>query len=168
VKDNSASSFNFSSYAIEKFNLSFGEEASGLLISEYAIAHTEMEWIFSIKIANPKYIKSESVYICGVACKVTLKKTEKTEQKGQDKTPTPLLIIDAIISGVFGTDGQLPRETEERIAKAQAPAILLPYLRGTITTFLSNAGYGSVTFPLININKVAETDLKDTPIEVIE
>lgn len=168
MKANSASSFSFSSYAIDKFNLSFGEKASGLLISEFAVANTEMEWIFSIKIANPKFIKSENVYICGVACKATLKKVEETEHEEEDKADSTLLIIDAAISGIFKTDGQLEHETEERIAKAQAPAILLPYLRGTITTFLANAGFGTVIFPLININKVAETNLKDTPIEVIE
>ncbi|MDQ7031324.1 MAG: protein-export chaperone SecB [Desulfonauticus sp.] len=65
-------------------------------------------------------------------------------------------------------EGKLEKEVEEKLVKYQIPALLFPYLRGTITSFLSNAGFASVILPLINIYALAKDYLSDMDIEIID
>jgi preprotein translocase subunit SecB len=41
------------------------------------------------------------------------------------------------------------------MVRINIPAILLPYLRAAITTIISQAGFGTIVFPLINIYEIA-------------
>ena len=65
-----------------------------------------------------------------------------------------------IAQGDFGISGlfqpvNLDPEQEEGMVQVNIPAILLPYLRAAITTILSQAGLGTIVFPLINIYEIA-------------
>ena len=44
---------------------------------------------------------------------------------------------------------------EDKIIKIQAPAILFPYLRASVTSVLLNAGFSQIQMPLINVNELA-------------
>lgn len=162
MKTESQSGFKFLCYVVDKFDLSFGKNVTGLSLSSQSLSGIELVWGIEMRIAQPKYIKKHKHYICGLSCKLTLKKSVG------DKANHPLLILETSVSGIFETDGRYQPEVEEKIAKVQAPAILLPYLRGAITTFLATGGFVSMVFPLINIHELAENTLKDVSIEVVE
>lgn len=84
------------------------------------------------------------------------------------------LAKETFCQGTFGIAGAFHLAVEdldqivvEKIVKIQIPAILLPYLRATVTSTLAHSGIGSVMLPLINVQKFAEEALKDVPIEVL-
>jgi preprotein translocase subunit SecB len=47
-------------------------------------------------------------------------------------------------------------QREKNMVQINIPAILLPYLRSAITTILSQAGFGTIVLPLINIYEIAK------------
>lgn len=49
------------------------------------------------------------------------------------------------------------KETEERLIKYQAPAILMPYLRAAMSFIVTSAGFSTIIFPLVNINAAARS-----------
>lgn len=65
------------------------------------------------------------------------------------------------ITGSFLRQGELDKETEERLIKYQAPAILMPYLRAAMSFIITSAGFSTIIFPLVNINAAAHScDIK--------
>lgn len=65
------------------------------------------------------------------------------------------------ITGSFLQQGVLDKETEERLIKYQAPAILMPYLRAAMSFVITGAGFSTIIFPLVNINAAARScDIK--------
>jgi preprotein translocase subunit SecB len=132
-------------------------------------------WDYEIGIRQPAYVKEKKYYACGLDCKVFLfpNKIEEVKKKAEDA----LLYIETGIAGIFSAvnenkDGQeqLTRfnsDLESKLVRIQMPAILMPYLRGAITSFLANAGFGAVLFPLINVQELADKTLKDIEIKEI-
>lgn len=114
-------------------------------------------WNFNITVPTPSYYAKRNIYIGSISC--------ECQAKVEDNI---IFSLTANISGAFSSDGRLEKTAEENLIKYQVPAILLPYLRGTITTFISNAGFGSVVIPLVNMNEVAKSYLKDKSINIIE
>ena len=117
-------------------------------------------WEFNLEITQPLYHKRGKIYICGLSL------------QGHTKTQEPLrpsqIIInfDSKISGIFRVEKKFSKELEEKLVKIQAPSLLLPYLRSTITSYLANAGLGHIILPLINIHKMAKDSLQNIDILV--
>ena len=108
---------------------------------------------FSLALRNPFRFKDDkkTFYVSGV--RITLKLRNKKEEEIANGSFE--------ISGLFSAKGFKDLQIEEKLAKYQAPTILLPYIRACITSVLANAGFGSIILPLINMNIVANSmDLK--------
>ncbi len=94
-----------------------------------------------------KYKKQESVlYVTGL--QVTLKVYD-------NETKNELAKGVFSITGLFSSAKTLEQETEKKLVKCQAPAILFPYIRASITHILTDAGFSTITMPLVNVNAMA-------------
>jgi|WetSurMetagenome_2_1015567.scaffolds.fasta_scaffold97736_3 preprotein translocase subunit SecB len=86
------------------------------------------------------------IYICGISSKFELKtKNNESLAKGE-----------VSLSGYFKTDNTFTENQEKHLVKLQAPTILFPYLRSSITNILASAGFGSIILPLLNISAMAK------------
>lgn len=153
------SSFHFESYKIDEFQLETDDSLSFLFNKKLVSSE---DWQFRIGFRRPSYFEKKGVYVVGLSVDMRLTDNSPSTTKN-------LARIHVAIAGVFRCEkGQLPAATEEKLVKYQAPFILLPYLRGAITSFFANAGYGSIVLPLINMNALAENELGDTSIDYVK
>lgn len=156
------SEFQFKSYKIDRFRYQMTPYLQLLEINE---TFDQNLWELEIGVRQPLFSKGQKAYIGGLDIRLSL---ELPDDQDKEKK-IEILQLEAGIAGLFVVkEGKFEKETEEKLVKYQIPALLLPYLRGTITSFLSNAGFASVILPLINIHALAEKQLKDIDIEVIE
>lgn len=80
-----------------------------------------------------------------------------------------LLQVELGIGGLFSVEeDRLTKEVEEELVRVHAPAILFPYVRSTLTSLLSNAGFGSFILPLLNIQEMAKQTPVPLEIRVVE
>jgi len=149
--------FQFISYKVNSFDFKC-EKSFGLVSYNGLIGPWELNIGFNI----PMFSKKENVYICGLLLK------GKTTLENQEGERVEVASFETEITGLFKTDGKIESaELEEKLVKIQAPAILMPYLRGTVSSYLSNAGFASVVLPLINVQKIANDSLgKESIIEI--
>lgn len=155
------SSFQFRTYKIHELHLEYRNpfDMSGI--------STEDIWHLKLGVQVPRYYVKRSAYIGGLKCELML--FDKSIPKHEYTPDKAKLTAEATISGMFVVEkGQFPKELEEKLVKVQIPALLFPYVRGTITSVLANAGFGSVILPLINMNEVGKEALKDAGIEIVE
>lgn len=152
------SPFQFLSFKIDKFSFNLADDL-GLLINKGEIQSSRWKYILGFR--QPQFFIEEKVYVGGLVLDMTL----PGEVKHETEEVENLISLHAEIGGVFRCEnGKLKKELELRLVKNQIPAILMPYLRSAITGFLASAGYGTIILPLININALAERDLKDVDI----
>jgi len=139
-------------------------KASESLHKEFKV---EGLWELKLGIRQPAFYKASKTYVGGLDCGLFLyPQTLDQEQRTSEKA---LISIEAGISGVFTVmDERFEEPLEQQLVRVQIPALLFPYLRGTITLLLANAGFGSVIMPLINVNELAKETLKDKEILVVE
>jgi preprotein translocase subunit SecB len=147
--------FDFLSYKIDKIEMEMDNKL-GYLLNNDAILSSEVK--LSIRLSDTeKYISSDGsiMYLRGLNTLIDIiyKDTEKSILKGEFG-----------ITGVFVPTGPVEKEAEENFTKINIPAILMPYLRASMSSVLSGAGFGTVLFPLINIYELA----KDQPHSIIE
>ncbi len=104
---------------------------------------------FKISFRNPfRYTEdNKNLYVTGLMISLSIKNKDKNEIANGVFT----------ITGLFSAENFEDKSIEEKLAKFQAPTILLPYIRSCITSTLANAGFGSIVLPLINMNAVAQT-----------
>lgn len=152
-----ASSFQFISYKVDAFHFSMEKN---IVVLEVAQRLDDSAWKMDISIRNPVFLEERNQYLAGVRCVLVL----RPDKNQPDFQPVKL---EATISGLFQSENKFAPELESHLVKSQMPAILMPYLRSAITSFLANAGFGSVILPLVNINNLAENALKDVQIQVI-
>lgn len=146
------SSFNFLNYKITKFNF---ESARHLNIVQ--ARNPFSPWEFHISISNPVYLQKEMTYVCGLILKGS-----------HDVDGKKLISFESEIVGLFKVDEPFEAAMEENLAKTQGPAILLPFLRAAIIGYFASSGYGHISIPLINIQKLAFDTLKEVEIQRIE
>ena len=156
------SEFQFKSYKIDRFNYQMSPYFQLLEVNEPIDQNL---WEVQIGLRQPVFSKKQKAYIGGLDIRLRLELPD-----AQDKEKKlELLKLEAGIAGLFVViEGKFEKKIEERLVKYQIPALLLPYLRGTITSFLSNAGFASVILPLINIHALAKEYLNDIDIEIID
>ncbi|MBQ9105421.1 MAG: protein-export chaperone SecB [Mailhella sp.] len=148
------SSFQIISCKVDKIELAMKDSSGILQKSNFPLEG----WAFGVALRVPQYAPKEKVYLIGLDVKVIHGDKDDPEVK-----------LEAGISGLFKVMGdEFSADTESKIAKIQFPTILFPYVRAAVTNILASAGYGSVVLPLVNINKLAENQLKDVEIIRIE
>ncbi len=152
VSDGSVkSAFSFESYKID--DISF-EMKKYVELLEYTGNFDSNAWVPHVEIGKPVYLVKEQKYISSLEVKLQLMPYKEEEKK--EEVPEPLLNCELHISGLFSVEkGRLTEEVEKNLVKIQLPALLMPYARGVLTSILSNAGFGTVILPLININELA-------------
>ncbi len=155
----------FYSYKIDTFSYTMKKELNLLQINSPL---NPVCWGINFSIRIPEFHKVHDKYICGMDVIILLHNSD-LEEKDRNES-NALLQINAGIAGLFGFENssEVSNDLKLKLIKAQAVAILLPYLRGTVTTFVANSGFGTFIFPLINVQNMAETCLKDLDITVIE
>jgi preprotein translocase subunit SecB len=141
-----AAEFDFVSYKIDSVSFKMGNEVNYLLNT----TPIKSEFInLSIKLRNTeKFIIDEKTsYIGGLITQVIIlnEADGSTMVEGQFG-----------ISGLFTSNDSVDKQAEETFAKINLPALLMPYLRATMTNILSNAGFGTMLFPLVNIYELAK------------
>jgi len=148
-----AAPFDFLSYKIDKIEMNM-EKKVGYLINNAPVFSEDIN--LSIKLRNTeKYVFEDgaSHYIGGLSTLIELidKETKSVMLKGEFG-----------ISGVFIAKEPVEKNAEENFARINLPAILMPYLRASMTNTLSSAGFGTILFPLVNIYELAKN--KNLPI----
>jgi preprotein translocase subunit SecB len=139
------SQFQFLSYKIDKIQMKMANKIE-ILMNNDPITPENIN--LAVRIRDPgKYtINNDIHYLGGIDVKIDI------ISSGTIK----ILTGEFGIMGVFKTIEKLEKSTEERMVKINIPAILMPYLRATMTNILSGAGFGTVLFPLINMYELAE------------
>ena len=160
------SSFQFSSFKVDFLKLDVKKE---LALLELTGRIDPSLWDLKIAIRPPTFFKNKKYYVGGINAALLLYPKVMTEE--EKNTSEALVTMEAGIAGIFNISDDVdrfPPEVEKQLAFTQMPAILLPYLRATMTTLLASAGFGSVIIPLINIQKFTKDSLKDVEITVEE
>lgn len=156
------SAFNFISYKVDNFSFTMKKEIGLLELNGIPLS----DGALNVGIRPPVFFKKTNKYVCGIDCMLLLHQNEI--QKENRTEENALIVVKCGIAGSFQLIGEIEKETEESIIKIQAPALLMPYLRGTVSSFIANSGFGSFIFPLINIHTLAKQTLSDKEIQVIE
>lgn len=159
------SEFQFKSFKVDRFVFSTQPKVNLLAKVE---GFSPEDWEFKFRFRHPMYFAKSKAYVGGLDVLVTIPDPDKSDEKDADPIKSALVSLDTGIGGFFTVSGRFDKDTEEVLAKVQIPALLLPYLRGTITSFLANSGYGNVIFPLINVHAAAADALKDVEVKIIE
>jgi preprotein translocase subunit SecB len=147
--------FQFTGYKIDKLELEL-YPAIGLVESSPA-----GDWDFTLNFRVPEFLRSTKTYLVGF--NVVL----KLPGKNSDEENINLVLLKASIVGTFKVINDLPNaEHQKRMVTQHFPTILLPYFRTTVTTLLAAGGYGSILFPLINLNEMVKQD--PTNLTIIE
>ncbi len=156
------SAIRFESYKIDR--ITFEMQHSINLLAANVISDT---WDLSFAIGKPLFSKSHKKYISTLQAKLQLM-PEKKKDSPTTTDEKPLVKCEVSIAGLFSVEeGKLEKEVESNLLKLQLPAILTPYLRGTITAIMSHAGFGSIILPLINMQEVARSIEKDLEVQEI-
>jgi preprotein translocase subunit SecB len=103
----------------------------------------------SIKLRNTEKfdINGSIHYVGGLSIQVIIHDEENQEE---------MLNGEFGISGIFAPVGDMEKSVEESFARINLPALLMPYIRAAITNILSQAGFGTVLFPLVNVYELAK------------
>lgn len=132
----------------------------GMLFTEIT---SKSGWDFKIGFNDITFEPEEGFYIVPVSIKMKLLQLDDGKKR---PSKNPYLSVQATISGVFRFTEECTMDNglREKMIRQQAPAIVLPYLRATISTMLVSAGFGGVTMPLINVYEMAG---KNEPTKII-
>ncbi len=136
----------FVSFKMDKIEFSATQTLEALATQD--LSDFETEYSFAFRNALRFIGQPQILYVTGLQVGVTVKSKKSGNEMGKGSF---------IITGLFSSDGVMDKKLEEKIIKYQCPAILLPYLRATIATVLSNAGFGTTPMPLINVNEAAKS-----------
>jgi preprotein translocase subunit SecB len=150
------SSFKFVNYKIDEFTFSTTKKVN-VLADVIVLSSDNVN--LSIGINKTSFFKNEGFYVSGLSAKIDLIKEKEH-----------IATLNIGLSGLFTVDNssELSQDIIDSIAKLQFPTIMFPYLRGAVTSFLANAGFGSFIFPLINVAAIAENNSDLEYIEIIE
>jgi preprotein translocase subunit SecB len=155
------SAFKFVAYKIHHVNLRMPQVEIGRQPKEGDV------WQVKMGIAVPQYHVKQKAYVSAIDCGLYL--FEKDPEKEGLSPEQAIVVLEMGIAGVFEVQpGRLEKDIEDRLVRAQLPALLFPYIRGAMTSLLANAGFGSVIIPLVNMNEAGRDALKDKEILIID
>jgi preprotein translocase subunit SecB len=138
--------FNFISYKIDSVNLKMNTQIQYLLNTD-PIKPENLRLAIQLRSTEKFNINGSVQYVGGLSTKMTII-DEKTQEE----------ILEGVfgISGIFTPVGSVESSAEENFVKVNLPALLMPYLRAVMTNILSNSGFGTVLFPLVNVYELAK------------
>lgn len=142
------SEFQFESYKMDKIDFKVEQNLS-VLASK---SHSDCEVNYTFGFRNVLRFKREdsTLYVSGLQIEVEIFQNTSNEKLAEGTF---------VITGLFRSKETLEKEAEENLAKFQAPTILFPYIRASISATLSAAGFSSMIMPLINVNASASRDI---------
>jgi preprotein translocase subunit SecB len=150
--DSGIASFQFVTYKIDTVNFQTAKNA-GTLLTNSLSGPNQMNFEIGFRNAG-KYLLNNTVhYIGGLNTQIQI----------LDSSKTPILTGDFGISGLFRPIN-MDKKIEENMVRYNIPAILMPYLRAAITTIVSQAGFGMIVLPLINVYEIA----KKQPVKILD
>ena len=139
--------FEFVSYKIDSISMKMGNDIS-FLMNTVPIQPDCIELSIKLRDTEKFIIKGKATYIGGLMTLIRI----------TDGVNGPIMLEGQFgISGMFTSENSVDNQAEETFAKVNLPALLMPYLRATMTNILSNAGFGTMLFPLINVYELAKT-----------
>ncbi|MDR2759130.1 MAG: protein-export chaperone SecB [Spirochaetaceae bacterium] len=141
-----AAQFNFVSYKIDSINLKMNPTVKYLLKNE-PIALKDIDFSIKLRSTEKFNINGSIKYVGGLTTKITIMDEEDKKE---------ILSGEFGISGIFAPDGAVDQSSEENFSKISLPALLMPYLRALMANILSQTGFGTVLFPLVNIYELAK------------
>ena len=147
------SQFQFHSYKVDSFTFKSHHSLEVLARNE-----SFKEWQFRLGMNQPIYFERAKQYVCFLGFDGRVIKESEQD---------PLLELRATISGMFTVRERFrDKALEETLVKIQGPSLLLPYLRSAVTSYVANAGFGTMIFPLINVHQMAEDSLEGIKIKI--
>jgi preprotein translocase subunit SecB len=152
MADSGIASFRFINYKIDTVNFQTAKNMGTLLINSLS-GQNQMNFEIGFR-QTGKYLLDNAVhYIGGLNTKIQILDSSKTQ----------------ILNGEFGISGlfrpvNMDEDAEKNMVRYNIPAILMPYLRSAITTIVSQAGFGTVVLPLLNIYEIAQKK----PVEILD
>ncbi|MDR1286539.1 MAG: protein-export chaperone SecB [Treponema sp.] len=155
MPDNSGiASFQFISYKIDTVNVQVAKKVDTLLMHSF-LPPNQMNFEIGFR-KTGKYLLNNGIhYVGGLNARIQI----------IDGNQTQILNGDFGISGLFRPlSDTMDKKLEENMVHINIPAILLPYLRSAITTILSQAGFGTIILPLINVHEVT----RQKPVEILD
>jgi preprotein translocase subunit SecB len=138
--------FNFLSYKIDSINLKMKPDISYLLNTN-PVRPENLHLNIKLRSTEKFNINDSIQYVGGLSTKIIII---------DEKTKGEILEGTFGISGVFTPVGSVDNAAEDNFAKINLPALLMPYLRAVMTNVLSNAGFGTFLFPLVNVYELAK------------
>ncbi|GAB6035737.1 hypothetical protein JCM15519_02960 [Fundidesulfovibrio butyratiphilus] len=155
------SSFKFESYTIDKFSFDVMPTIGRDVLTQKDFRADN--WEFMLGFRPPQYLQSRKTYLGGVELKM------RVLNKKSDNPEEELVKLHAGIVGAFKVDKEgLTEEQEQSLVKNQIPAILMPFLRAAVMSFLASSGFGSVVLPLINVHEIAKHKLTNVDVELLD
>jgi len=152
------SGFQFISYKLDTIHVDVTSDI-GVIQDTSAIPPDRISMSFGFRNVTRFILDEKNAYIGGLNLKLEITNEEKK------------VLLNGVfgIAGIFTTLIPMNQKQEENLAKLNIPTILMPYLRASITTTLSNAGFGTILMPLINIGEAAKTSsIQITDLETIQ
>lgn len=126
------------------------------------------KWNISVAIMQPTFYKKNLNCLGGFKIEMFL--PDMSIEENNRNKDNSIISLECNIVGLFkvvdNDDFEKQQSNYEDLIKYQMPALLLPFLRATITSFFASAGYGSFIFPLINVFQMAQE--KEITIKYIE
>jgi preprotein translocase subunit SecB len=138
--------FKFTSYKIDSINLKMNPKISYLMDTD-PVGQENLRLGIKLRSTEKFSIDGSIQYIGGLSAQI-----EILDRKSREE----MMSGDFGISGIFTPAMPLEGTVEETFAKINIPALLMPYLRAAMTNILSNVGFGTVLFPLVNIYELAK------------
>jgi preprotein translocase subunit SecB len=147
-------SFQFISYKIDTVGVQVAKTVDTLLIHSL-LPPNQMNFEIGFRKIAKYFLNNAIHYVGGLNIKIQILDSNRIQ----------------ILSGDFGISGlfrflsdAMDKRIEENMVRVNIPAILLPYLRSAITTILSQAGFGTIVVPLINVHEA----VREKPIEILD
>ena len=133
----------------------------GMLFTEIS---SESDWDFGVGFSEITFDPSAGFYIVPLTTTMHLLQVDGGERKTREES---YISASATISGVFKFTDECTMSVElrEKMIRQQAPAIVFPYLRATMSNLLISAGFGGITLPLLNIYEMARNQ---EPVKIVQ
>lgn len=150
------SGIQFESYKLDDILFQLVPEVNILAKKQYSNCEIKYQFAFRNALRLKEDIKIS--YVTGLKIDLTVFDKDLNKQIASGSF---------VITGLFSSTGEFSKEIEEKLIKYQAPTILFPYIRSSISLILATAGFSTIILPLINVAEAAKSlnlKIEDVPI----
>ncbi len=152
------SEIQFESYKLDSISFNLVPEVTVLAKKEHA--NCEVRYQFAFRHALRFKEAAKTSYVTGLKIDLSIFDKDLNMQ---------IATGSFVITGLFSSTGQFTKEIEEQLIKLQAPTILFPYIRASISLILTSAGFSTIILPLINVAETAKSlnlKIEDAPVSI--